>query len=491
MKKKRELYLLIAVMLAAMICGCADKKKSSEAFDITMMTSASAGNSVTPDSPVKAKVEELTGTRLNISFVPAEAYSEKLNMVLASGNMPMILYIDKNSPNVMNSIRRGDFWDITDYIGEYEHLSKADEEVIKDLSVDGRMYGLYRARNKGRYGYVYRKDWLDNLGLKEPETIDDFYNMLHAFTYDDPDGNGVDDTYGMIVTNSDITFKNFAVWNGAPNGWGFDKNGRLIPAELTEEYFETVKLFKKMAEDKVINEDYLIMDPENWNIPFVEGKGGVILDTCDRAAPLDRGLKKNNPMGRVGVAGVINNRVRPYLGHSGYFAFPKSSIKDEETLKKVLKFMDDCCDGEVFDLMRYGIEGRHYDIIEGSIRQKTDSDVPRNEINDFNQCLTYIDESEGGRVVSTAIQKQVEAVQNNNINYSIVNPASGLTSSLYEKKSDELDKILTDARIKYIIGMLDDEGYQKELERWRVSGGNDVIREINEAYEKQRNDGSE
>ena len=30
-------------------------------------------------------------------------------------------------------------------------------------------------------GMVVRKDWLDDLGLKEPETYDDWYNMLKAF----------------------------------------------------------------------------------------------------------------------------------------------------------------------------------------------------------------------------------------------------------------------------------------------------------------------
>lgn len=490
MEVGRLRYFILAVaaivMLTALICGCEHTSVISDnkSFPITIMTSASAGDSVTEDSPVKQKVEELTETKLDIDFVPAESYSEKLNATLASGKMPMILYIDQNTPNVISAIRRGEFWDVTDYIDDYEHLAKADKTVLNNMSVDGRVYGLYRSRNLGRYGYAYRKDWLDNLGLSEPQTVDEFYNMLTAFTYNDPDGNGADDTYGMIVTSSDITFNNFAVWNGAPNGWGFDEDEKLIPAHLTEEYFDTVKLFKRMADEKLINPDYVIMDPANWNAPFIDGKGGVILDTCDRAVPLDAGLKANNPSGEVGVAGVINGRVRPYLGYSGYFAFPKASVPDEDTLKRLLQFMDDCCEKEVFDLMRYGIEGRHYDLVDGYIKQRTGSNVPRNEINDFNQCLTYIDASEGTEIVSTDIQNLSDAVQESNIQYSIENPAAGLSSPTYEKKGTELDKIINDARIKYMSGQLDDEGYMAEMQRWRDEGGSDVICEINEAYEK-------
>ncbi len=46
-------------------------------------------------------------------------------------------------------------------------------------------------------GLVIRKDWLDKLGLQVPETLDDFYNIMYAFTYNNPDGDGKDDTYGF------------------------------------------------------------------------------------------------------------------------------------------------------------------------------------------------------------------------------------------------------------------------------------------------------
>ncbi len=33
----------------------------------------------------------------------------------------------------------------------------------------------------GRYGFSYRQDWADKLGLGTPETIQDVYDMLYAF----------------------------------------------------------------------------------------------------------------------------------------------------------------------------------------------------------------------------------------------------------------------------------------------------------------------
>ena len=32
-----------------------------------------------------------------------------------------------------------------------------------------------------------RSDWLENLGLEEPVDLESYRNVLHAFTYDDPE----------------------------------------------------------------------------------------------------------------------------------------------------------------------------------------------------------------------------------------------------------------------------------------------------------------
>ncbi len=41
----------------------------------------------------------------------------------------------------------------------------------------------------------------DKLGLDVPKTLDDVVEVARAFKNDDPDGNGVDDTWGLGVCN--------------------------------------------------------------------------------------------------------------------------------------------------------------------------------------------------------------------------------------------------------------------------------------------------
>ena len=44
---------------------------------------------------------------------------------------------------------------------------------------------------------IARRDWMDKLGIESVTNLEEFEAMLEAFTRQDPDGNGVDDTYGI------------------------------------------------------------------------------------------------------------------------------------------------------------------------------------------------------------------------------------------------------------------------------------------------------
>ena len=49
------------------------------------------------------------------------------------------------------------------------------------------------------YALFIRTHWLDKLGLSVPKTWDEIKKVAHAFTFDDPDGNGKNNTYGFTM----------------------------------------------------------------------------------------------------------------------------------------------------------------------------------------------------------------------------------------------------------------------------------------------------
>ena len=436
------------------------------------------------------KIEAYTNTKLEVNFVPNSSYGDKLNITLASGSMPMVIEADPKSPSIVSAIQSGAFWELGPYLKDYPNLSKANPTILNNISTDGKIYAIYRGRPLGRNGVVYRKDWLDNVGLKEPKTIDDFYNMLKAFTLDDPDKDGKNDTYGMVVTKYSGPWDNIQTWFGVPNKWGLDKDGKLQPAHLFPQYMEALKFFRKLYNEKLVNSDFAVMDSAKWLDPLVNGQAGVIVDVTDNAGRLEQKIAPVNPKAVFDVSGAIPGpeglRNLPTSGYGGVFLISKSSVKTEDDLKKVLTFMDKMNDGDMQMAAGYGTEGVNYKIEDGKLVQiPNDNPKPEDRFADLNQILTFITPGPEFKQ-ATPLREKVVQVQKENEKTIVANPAEPLISKTYMQKGTQLDNIIEDARIKFIVGQLDEAGFQAAVDLWRKSGGDDYIKEINDAYAKAK-----
>lgn len=165
---------------------------------------------------------------------------------------------------------------------KYPNLSKMSKEVAANLSVDGKLIAIPRTRVVGRYGLSYRQDWAEALGVELPEnaTPDDVYNMLYAFTYNDPDGNGQDDTIGMEMTSYTGPFDIIQTWFGCGNGWQ-DVDGQLMPVWTTDNYFEAVEYIKKLYDDGLMPKDFYSRPTDTWSNGCKTGENGVFIDVLD------------------------------------------------------------------------------------------------------------------------------------------------------------------------------------------------------------------
>lgn len=450
-----------------------------------------------PDSPVIQEIEKYTNTKLKIEWVPSSSYNDKFNITLASGRLPTLIVVLDRSSSFINAVRAGAFWELGPYLKDYPNLSKANSIVLNNISVDGKIYGIYRSRALGRNGVSIRKDWLENLGLGIPKTIDEFYNVLKAFTTQDPDRNGKNDTYGMVVTKYNGTWDIMSAWFGVPNKWREEADGQLMPAHLTPEYMDALRFFKKLYDEKLINADFAVMDPAKWNDPVLAGKAGVIVDVTDRAQRLEESMHKSlqaagkdDPNKQFfdvfgGVEGPKGLRILATSGYNGQIVVSKSSVPTEKELRRVLRFLDQMNDESMQIMAANGIEGRHYKKVDGGIEPTTDPALV-SELESLNQLLMFIPEDRSLKVKQTPIRQKVVEVQKANEPHVVANPAEPLISNTYAQKGAQLDTIVNDARTKYIVGQLDEAGFQKEIDRWRQNGGDEYIREINELYRQAK-----
>lgn len=485
--------LFSVIFLTLVACQSDDSNKSkndptdeNEPYKISIMTTAHSPEPPTNESPNVVALGEYTNTKLDLTFVPANNYDDRFNITLGSTELPTIMLADKK-PSFIQAARDGAFWDITDYIDDYENLSQLNDIVRDNVSIDGKMYGLPRTRPLGREGVTIRKDWLDNLGLDMPQTTDDFYNVLKAFTYDDPNESGEDDTYGIVITEYEGPWDVMQTWFGVPNKWGIDDDDKLYPDFMSPHYKEALDFFKKIYDEGLVNEDFAVMDSSKWSDPIINGEAGVQVNVLDEGNRIQNKMLEADPSleGVIDIIGAIEGPnglfSLPTSGYAMMLAISKTEAKTEDDLKKVLQFLDDISNEEGETLAYNGVEGIHYEIVDG-VYKPSDDEKLKNE-SSLNQILPFIPGERFLKEPETELKKKENIILEENEEIVVANPAEQLVSTVYSQKGAQLDNIMDDARVQYIVGQIDEDGLKSAEELWINSGGQDLIDEMNELYQ--------
>jgi putative aldouronate transport system substrate-binding protein len=115
-----------------------------------------------------------------------------------------------------------------------------------------------------------RKDYWQKLRIDPAsiKTIDDWYNMLKALTFNDPDGHGKNDTYGFIQRNEPPSQPSlYQPFLDAFNGATAQViNGEVIPYFLTEGYKNYLKWMNRLYKEGIIDQTYLVTSSQQlWD----------------------------------------------------------------------------------------------------------------------------------------------------------------------------------------------------------------------------------
>lgn len=437
------------------------------------------------DNPGILYIQEQTGYELDLKWVLGDAYDDKLHASMASGGLPQVITVlDNKDGSIINGVRSGMFWEIGPFLKDYPNLSKIKDEVFNNIAVDGKIYGLPRSRPISRPGIIFRKDWLERLKLKVPETIDELYSTLQAFAKQDPDRNGKDDTFGL--STSAAQFNVLSILFGAPNDWGV-KEGRVVPAFKTPEYLEAMKFQKKLYGEKLINQDILIVN-DRFLEYLNQGKSGLLLVEMDAVTTARfNDLKKLDPAAELDINSPISGPSGTFTvgtqGFAGVLMFPRSSVKTEEELKELLQFYDRLGEEAIQDMTKYGVEGNTY-VMENGI-PKVDLERYNKEINPLNQLMVQFGLFDT-KLSDTPMEAKWKGLIKKNEEYAVYDPTVPLISKTFTTKGAQLTLQIEDARNKFIIGELDEAGWNKAIEAWTNAGGQQIENEFTEEYNKSK-----
>lgn len=445
------------------------------------------------DSEVQLAIEAYTHTDLDMQWIPNSAYNDKINVMIASEEMPMAMRVTY-TPAIISAIQSGLFWEVGPYLEQFENLSAQNSLYYSNIEVEGKVYGIPLYRDIGRAALIFRGDWLDQLGLSVPTTVDAYYEVARAMTLDDPDQNGENNTYGFLLNKNYFSgaasaFTRLAVSLGAPNKWSVDDSGSFTPDFEHPVHFEVLNMFRKLYAEGLINQDFAAVDDSEVLKVYDNGRAGLRIAVAQNAGSMTDRLQQTAPDLSFDVeplTGPEGIRVPGELGNNGFYVFPRTQVKSEEDLLRILQFFDDLLDEEMNTLLRRGIVDKHYSVTADGNHEWLDFALFQREVKPYRDMLPNQEGYNIKPLNDTPIAQKAQQIAQDNAQYAVPNPALTLNSATYSERGGELDQLMIDAMIKYVMGNIDEAGYQAEIAKWRSQGGDQIIAEYEDVYASLR-----
>ena len=321
MKQKRIIALVSATALVATaLAGCG--KTSEENTQKTAVGEAEGtakedlpfskyaepvkvhlGGSMNPNAkiPDGMSYEDNSYTRflkdeLNIEVVydwvaSSSDFEEKMNLCIGSGAIPDLMNV--NATQYRALLKYDMIQPLDQYFDDYASdtlkgfVESGGEELKKCISNDkGEMMAI-PAPNIAASGINemwIRQDWLDKLGLEAPRTWDEMVKVAEAFVTQDPDGNGEDDTIGILGPGNsnhinDIGDNQFGLdplfcsFQSYPQYWLQDEDGTVKYGSIQPETRTALEKIQKLYTDKLIDPEMLVRS--NCQETLLSGKVGI------------------------------------------------------------------------------------------------------------------------------------------------------------------------------------------------------------------------
>lgn len=246
-------------------------------------------------NPMTELTRESLGINMETTLLGGDAsnYETKLRLALTSSDDLPDVFPVYSAQLAADMIESGMVKDITDDITNLmpDRLKEIYDQYPNTYSTvtkDGKIYGMAVSPHltEGEV-MIIRQDWLDNLGLEAPTTIDEFEEVIRAFTEDDPDGNGEKDTYGFTY-EGDTIYNNgwcadpvtiFSVYTGKnlPGQWQEDEDGKLVYGSLDEGNKKALERLARWHANGWTFQEAAATGAWDAMTQFTEGKAGIFI----------------------------------------------------------------------------------------------------------------------------------------------------------------------------------------------------------------------
>ena len=295
---KRFLSLVLAAALCLSLCAPAlaeepiggPDSKPYAPFEETLKLKVVMGyneSDKTGYTPSTSSINDIVKQHLNIEFdwmweVPSTQYDTKLDMALASKQYPDVLKCDFDTYCYLKDA--GMLADLSDVWEEYasEPLKAVINPYLHHTTdSNGALLGIPYTSDSATSIKVtfWRTDWLENLNLEMPSSLEEFTAVIKAFRDNDPDGNGEKDTYGYAVQSDPFgglgLLPIFHAFNAYPTSW-IEKDGELVRGITQPEVKAALDYLRELYAGDYINPEFATLSEEQVKTDIVNSEIGVM-----------------------------------------------------------------------------------------------------------------------------------------------------------------------------------------------------------------------
>ncbi|GHV94403.1 hypothetical protein AGMMS50293_07230 [Spirochaetia bacterium] len=333
MKKKVFLVVLcLSVIWGIWAGGKAETAGGPVAIEAWAYPAVTEASAPPPDWKVTQAMKEKINIDFKLSLLPSAMndWDVKLNAAGAANSLPDIFEI-RREPWV-KLVNVGLIAPVDDLYALMPNRTKLmyGRESKAFTTLNGKSYGLASpGAIPKKEGILIRKDWLDKLGLQVPVTIDDYMNVMRAFTFNDPDGNGKQDTWGYgafieIYPYEEGLGRRFDPFFGAygvAGTWNMTKANAGLNVRKSA-YYDALAFVKKMVDEKVIDPNWISYKKDDFRAAWKQGRFGIMREDGaafgaeNNYAPFDKNFPNGSwividppkgPKGDLAVGAQVDN----------------------------------------------------------------------------------------------------------------------------------------------------------------------------------------
>ena len=516
--KKTLCLFLVLAMAATMMSACGDDSSNSSGSSGSTQTGSSGGTSAstsedeeepatvsillggdnTPNAEnlVLDELGKQTNTIIEMTYVASADTATKRSTMAASDTLPDLFKV--GGTEAQEYIDAGLLYDLTGLEDKAPNWFNNAGDLISQMPLNAD--GIYVVPT-GAQGWAdnlnIRTDWLENLGMDMPTNLDELYDVFYAFTYNDPDGNGQDDTFALCA-NSDR--RPYSLIFGA-YGIAYDSDIVLEDGTVSKwvkhpHFLEAVTYIRKLINDGLVEPDWLTIPQMDMFGKLWNGVAGAMVWECvgptnnwypsrytEEVTPTFGFATIEGPYGDSGVKPSF-----PSL-NDGYAVAART-----ENIDAVLRVANYCCTDEGNAMLYLGVEGVMFEWTDKEngqyqyLGEYTDSAVQRAE-----GGFCYADLCRPAincevQVLNAQTQEGVQLAWDSMITDGVVYCYDSLQSSI--DYGSDMDQIIDEMWVALLQAGSDDELqgiYDEYMERWSTEAhGADWEKEITEWYNNHK-----